>query len=934
MKVKSQKSKVKSRNMPRAWHASFGLLPFYFCLFTSFAAAQAGESLAPALEAEPSSEGLLTWWLYAPVQKEAAAKPPLGAREGEPVPGTDGKWALHISPRNFVDFKPLLHGVGGTLWAAARIESQSGGKRRLRGGTYCSLKVYRDGQLVLDKPQPFAAYADEADAEIELPKGLCELTVAAATRQGFCGFYLYLAEGRDQGGLPRRAPGDKIVVPTAAGKAPDVPGAALRALSFSSSELFLQPGGTVSLGAGMFGSVPCGLGPLGGRLLAPDGKAMGAAFPPRPAAELCGPNIWQARFGPSASTSVSQVYSLEVTADGKPLGLKKCELFSLTGLNAAAQKLEPEIKERAAKANRPLPNAALAAEKLTLYMTKLAAGEERIGNELGATLLSLLTSARAYAQAEEQGRDPLEGQTGYLERAYISRIDDAPQPYFVQVPSAFKAGTKDRFPLIVFLHGYVPSYDKHRWWTEMAEFNVLFEQNNALLAIPFGRSNTDFQSCGEVDVLDVIAELKRLYPIDPEHVYLYGYSMGGMAVYHLAAHNPDIFAAAIVMAGRADSPLQNKQPLDRFQPYKQWLIHADNPISLCENFLNIPLRIYHGRDDPIISVDEARRMETRLKQLGCDAKLQVMPGDHWFGFDVMSTDAPLKWLLAQKRQAAPAKDRMKSYGLRYARHGALSVTAARGELKPLEAEWTCKDGTAEVARISENALEYSVNGKLAKPLETKGLRKTPGCCGPVREAICAPFIGVYGTSGSPEANARNKKNAEQFAQEWFAFTRSHTTIKADKDVTDAEKQTKNLFLFGEEQENLLHAAVAAKGLPFVVKDGSVTIGQKKAAIGQVGVQAGLNGDQQNITIQRGTGFMYIYPSPFRGAGAETSVVICAGIWYGREVGNNHKFDLLPDFILYDDQVDQDATSTNRALCAGFFNGEWKLDDKLMWWVEK
>ena len=949
--------KVKSQNMTRAWRASFGLLPFYFCLFTSFAAAQAGESLAPALQAEPSSDGVLTWWLYAPVLKEAAAKPPLGAREGEPVPDTAGTWALHIAPNRFVDFKPLLRGATGTLWAAARIESQSGGKRRLRGGTYCSLKVYRDGQLVLDKPQPFTPYADEVQAEIELPKGLCEITVAVGTRQGFCGFYLDLTEPRAQAGAPprpnpeqaadpkadplpvqnaapRRVPGDKIVIPTAAGKIPDPSDAALRALTFAPSETFVQPGDMVTLGAGLFGSVPCGLGPLSGRFLAPDGKVIGNALPPRPAAELTGRNIWQAKFTPPADGAVNETCTLEVTSGGKLLGVKKCDLFSLRGFMTAAGKLEAEIKERAAKAGRPFPNAALAVEKLSLVVAKLTSGEARLSNDLGATLLNLLASARACAEAEEQGRDPLEGRTGYLERAYISRIDDTPQPYFVQVPSSFKAGTKDRYPLVVFLHGYVPSYDKDRWWTEMPEFNILFEQNSALLAIPFGRSNTDFQACGEVDVLDVIAETKRLYPIDPDRVYLYGYSMGGMAVYHLAAHNPDTFAAGIVMAGRADSPLQNKQALQKFQPYKQWLIHADNPISLCENFLNLPLHIYHGRDDPIISVDEARRMEARLKELGCDAKLQVMPGDHWFGFDVMSTDAPLKWLLSQKHQAAPARDRLKSYSLRYARHGALSVTATNGELKPIEAEWNCKDGTAEVARLSENVLAYSVNGKVAKPLETKGLRKTPRCCGPVREATCGPFIGVYGTSGSPEANARNKKNAEHFAQEWFAFTRSRTALKADKDVTDAEKQSQNLFLFGEEQENLLHAAAAAKGLPFVVKDGSVTIGQKKFALGQTGMTAGLQEDQKNVMFPRGTGFMYIFPSPFRGAGAETSVVICAGIWYGREVGNNHKFDLLPDFILYDDQIDQDATSTNRALCAGFFNGEWKLDEKLLWWAEK
>jgi len=912
--------------------------------FVLLAAVQAGEPSAPALEAEPSADGLLTWWLYAPVQKEAAAKPPLGAREGAPVAEMPGNWALCVAPSRFVDFKPLLHGGTGTLWAAARIESQAGGKRHLRGGTYCALRVYRDGQLVLDKPQPLAAYADEAEAEIELPKGQCELSVAVNTHQGFCYFCLSLTEGREQGGQLRRVPGDKIVIPTAAGKTPELAGAVLQSFSFNASAMFVQPGDAVSLSAGLYGCVPCGLGQLTGRILGPDGKAIVDALPPRLAAELAGPNAWQAKFTSAPGAAVSDVYTLELAAGGKPLGLKKCELYSLPGLSTAAQKLEAEIKARAAKARRALPNAALAAEKLTLYMSKLSAGEERITNDLGATLLSLLASGRSYAEAEEQGRDPLAGCTGYLERAYISPIDEAPQPYFVQVPSAYKAGAAERFPLVVFLHGYVPSYDKDRWWTEMQEFNIHFERNNAFLVIPFGRSNSDFQSCGEVDVLDVIAETKRLYPIDESRVYLYGYSMGGMAVYHLAAHNPDVFAAGIVMAGRADSPLQNKRALAKFEPYKQWLIHADNPISLCENFLNIPLRIYHGNIDQFISADEARRMEARLKELGCDAQLQVMHGDHFFGFEVMSTEPPLKWLLAQKHQAAPAKDRLKSYNLRYGKHGAVAVTAVNGELKPIEAEWTQQGADTAVARISDNVLEYSVNGKAAPPPTPSrggegergraGLRKTPRCCGPVREAICGPFLGVYGTSGTAEANARNKRTAEQFAQEWFAFTRSHTAIKADKDVTDAEKQTKNLFLFGEEQENLLHAAAAAKGLPFVLKDGCVTIGQKKVAVGQAAVKEGLQEDEKKVGAPHGTGFMYIYPSPFRGAGAETSIVICAGIWYGSEVGPNHKFDLLPDFILYNDKIDLDATSTNHALCAGFFNGAWKLDEKLMWWAEK
>src|SRR5207244_4527433 len=132
-----------------------------------------------------------------------------------------------------------------------------------------------------------------------------------------------------------------------------------------------------------------------------------------------------------------------------------------------------------------------------------------------------------------------------------------------------------KYPLVIFLHGYVPSYDKHHRWDEMSDFNNLFEKHNAFLALPFARSNTDFQSGGEVDVLDVIAEMKRVYPIDDYRVYLYGYSMCGMAVYHIAGHYPDLFAGCIVLAGRADSPLQNRRPLENFALYKQWLIHAD-----------------------------------------------------------------------------------------------------------------------------------------------------------------------------------------------------------------------------------------------------------------------------------------------------------------------------------------------------------------------
>ena len=902
--------------------------------FIAFAFAGAGaicraraeeQPLAPSLIAEPNAEGSITWWLISPGQKGSFDKvaPPRAARENAALGGGDTgeKWSLYISQYAYADFSSYVNASTGFIWATAFIDSATGGKRHLHGTTFGALRIFQDGKLVMDKPQPNGRDADSDDREIELPKGVCELSVAASSRSGQCAFYLCLtdAPSAPNGAVvarPHAVPGDRIVIPAAAGQEPDKGAAALRALTCGAGakDRFIAAGESVPVLAGMQGSIPMGLGHISVRFVGPDGKQLGNDMPARTGAELKG-TAFSAEYKSLDDKELQRDVTVEVSADGKLLGIKKIPLYSLKALPPALDAMENEIEQRAAKAGHAMPNAALAIEKAKLLLRK-----QGLTRDIAGLLQDWLYAGRAYADAEEQGKDPCENKSGYFERAYQSRIDDSAQPYFIQVPSVFSdrdatqrknAGVK--YPLIVFLHGYVPSYDKDRWWDEFAEFNVVFERFGAFLVIPFARSNTDFQGCGEVDVMDAIAEAKRLYPIDDERVYLYGYSMGGQGVYTIGAHYPDMFAAGIVLAGRADSPLQNHKPLEGFLPYKQWLIQSDNPISLCENFLNVPLRIYHGLDDPIINVDEARRMEKRLIETGCDAKLTAMPGTHKFGLNVMMSDEPVQWLLQQKRKTFPERRRMKTFNLRYAQQGRVVATGMPPGLEPLDLEWSIKGQKQEFLHKNAPFVEIGLSApKLEKPPEqARPPVKSVNCCGPIRNATCGPFLLVYGTSGSAEANARNKKNAGRFADDWYAYGKSRVRVKADNEVTESDKKGKNLFLFGEQQENLLHAA-ASKDLPFVVKDGQASIGEKKFALA-------------------GHGIMYIYPSPF--STEARTVVICAGIPHGRELDTNHKLDLLPDFVYYDDHSDKDSTGTNHAICAGFFDGEWKLDPKLTWWFE-
>lgn len=835
---------------------------------------------------------------------------PLNAREGAPVAGGSGNWSLLVTPLRFVDFKPHLQATSGFVWASARINSQSGGARKLFTSTYCAVRVFIDGKLVLDKPQPNGYFADNAEAAVTLPKGMCEISVAVGIRSGYSGFQLNLTEPGAKGAQLRGVAGDRLLIPTASGKAPDTASAAMQSLALAARDVFIKPGDKVTIVAGAGGSAPVGTGPLSARFIGPGGP-FGPPQPPRTFTDLSR-MYWQAEYSVPTVAGVTTEISLEVKAGETLLGTKKIELYSLIALQQSAATLESEIEQAARAAGRPLPNAMLCAEKLRLFLAKIATGDERITNETGPMLVKLLENARTFAKVEARGQDPHEGRTGYFERAYHSAIDESAQPYFIHVPSAAKNNPR-KLPLVIFLHGYVPSYDKHRWWDEMHDFNALFEKNDAFLLIPFGRSNTDFQGVGEVDVMDAIADVKKRYAIDPDRVYLYGYSMGGMAVYHIGAHYADQFAGGIVLAGRADSPLQNQRPLQQFHAYKQWLIHADNPISLCENFANIPVRIFHGANDFIISADEAKRMEKRLKEIGTDAQLTISNGDHLSLFELMITEEPLKWLLSQKRNPQPAVRKLKSYSLRYAKQGELEVLATTGELKPIEFEWSSAGNEVKFSKESSHVLQHSVRGQPSKPLQP-GMYKTPQRCGPLREATCNPFIGVYGTSGTPEANKQNKENAERFAREWLAYTRSKVQIKADKDVTDQDKKTKNLFLFGEEQDNLLHAALA-KSLPIAVKNGTVTVGDKSLPLKDKGV-------------------MYVFPSAFAPGDGFQSVVIQAGIYYGQHVGVNHKFDLIPDFVVYTEAGDTDGTGTNRAVVAGFFDGQWKLNPASTWWFDK
>ncbi|MBI3828034.1 MAG: prolyl oligopeptidase family serine peptidase [Planctomycetes bacterium] len=928
-----------------------------FCPAWVRAEAPADAPRTDELAVRPGVRGVLTHWLTAPAVPDAVEKladAPSKARAGTAAPG-GGKWGYTVSEGEFVELKDQIRGVrNGSVWAIARVKSPTGGARVLTAYAFGAIKVFIDGKAVLAKPAAAGDRSDSVHANIELPKGECEIALATGIRWGYCNFAVVLTDAK-----LRPVPEDLEIIQLEEGRSADAGSALARSLSLASDFAFVTEGQVCGLTLSMIGGWPADAGEFRVRYMGPDGKEWAAPGGKQLPLTLASKPLRASFKGPAqAGAEVKLTCELLAEKDEKTsvLGTKTLRLYTLAGIKSEYAKLQEEIVKVRAQAGKPLPVAALALEKTGIWLERLASGDERPSEALGATLVELLQTAREDMPVEAAGKDPFENKPGYLERAYWSVIDESAQPYFAYVPSAAKdelSKPRDqakKFPLVVFLHGYVPDYHKHRWWGEMPEFNAVFERQGAFLCIPFGRSNADFVGIGEVDVLKVMEEMKRLYPIDEERVYLYGYSMGGMGAYTICAHYPEPWAAAIAIAGRADSPLLMKtQGLGSLQPFKQWLVRADQPIDLCENFVNIPIRIYHGTEDQFISPDEAKRMEKRLKEIGCDAKLTTMPGNHWFGFDLMADDELVKWLLTHTREKSPKVQRLKNYSLRFGSLFEAQLRHVTGQLEAFDFQWERDADGVKLKKLKGPVVQLAIKGCLGGlPNDLEGYScsswkgedgqwalfrlkskavgpeilglfpewKTSVRCGPVKEATYGPFLIVYGTTGGADALKRNKAAAESFAEAWYDFAKGKAQIKADKDVTEEEKKTKNLFLFGEEQENKLHAECAAtKKLPFEVKDGKAAIGEKTFEL-------------------KDRGIMYIYPSPFEGAGPERSVVICAGLLYGKHLPFNHKLDLVPDFLIYTADPDNDGTNTNKPVVAGYFDGKWKLSADTTWYFDK
>src|SRR5437870_5341458 len=176
---------------------------------------------------------------------------------------------------------------------------------------------------------------------------------------------------------------------------------------------------------------------------------------------------------------------------------------------------------------------------------------------------------------------------------YRSAVDNTEQPYALYLPKPLDRARK--YPLVIGLHEEDSNHVvnlKHLFGVTarygetglqaLTSFPPLRDQEY-IVACPFARGTMGYQGIAEQDVYDVMAEVKRRYPVDEDRVYMTGSSMGGGGALWMALTRPDVWAAVAPVCAAT----------------------IPGSEELAGNALNFPVRLFQGELDPAVLAESS-----------------------------------------------------------------------------------------------------------------------------------------------------------------------------------------------------------------------------------------------------------------------------------------------------------------------------------------
>lgn len=200
------------------------------------------------------------------------------------------------------------------------------------------------------------------------------------------------------------------------------------------------------------------------------------------------------------------------------------------------------------------------------------------------------------------GIDVIAASTGFLRRAFQSKIDSTYQPYSVRIPEHIDRSRK--YPLLVFLHGSGSD--------ETDLFGFSFLNNGECIEVgPFARGRSNFYCTdnAQEDIAEAIDAVIENYPVDTDNIILTGFSMGGYGVYRTFYETPQRFKALAVFSGLPYYSTNTEEYPDNIYPN---FLNGEK----AKIFENTPLFIFHGEQDKNCPISRTEKLVNLFKDNG------------------------------------------------------------------------------------------------------------------------------------------------------------------------------------------------------------------------------------------------------------------------------------------------------------------------------
>jgi predicted peptidase len=261
----------------------------------------------------------------------------------------------------------------------------------------------------------------------------------------------------------------------------------------------------------------------------------------------------------------------------------------------------------------------------------------------------LLSSTLCFSQVSDpKDMDSIAMEMMFRKEKLIS-TNGCEMPYRILLPASYEK--KKKYPLVLFLHGggergtdnssqlahgaalfvseenrrkfpciaVFPQCPKESYWS-----SAKIDRSTRPVTFEYNYENKI--TIGLEAALEVLNHCLKTEQVDTRRVYIVGLSMGGMGTLETLHRKVNQFAAAVAICGGGDTL--------RFTPAIK----------------NFPIRIYHGSDDDVVSVQHSRGMSKKLKSLGAQVSYIEYPGVMHNSWDlVFKENDLLSWLFSQKR---------------------------------------------------------------------------------------------------------------------------------------------------------------------------------------------------------------------------------------------------------------------------------------------